>query len=82
MTQSLTPEQEMQQRYRNVFGTPEGQLVLGDIASVGHVFDTIDPNSVERVAERNFALVILQMAGAFDATLYPQLGLGHGHTPA
>lgn len=70
----LTPEQEMQQRYRNVFGTKEGALVLGDISAVGHVFDTLDPQDAAKVAERNFALVIMQMAGAFDS-LYPQLGL-------
>lgn len=70
----LTPEQEMQQRYRNLFHTPEGMLVAGDIATVGHVFDTIVPEDVAKVAERNFALVILRMAGVFDP-LYTQLGL-------
>lgn len=71
----LTPEQEMQQRYRTVFASGDGHLVLGDIATVGHVFDTLNPEDVAKVAERNFALVILQMAGAFDP-LYAQLGLG------
>ena len=71
----LTPEQEMQQRYRNVFGTAEGRIVLGDISTIGHVFDAIDPTDIARNAERNFALVVLQSAGAFDQ-LYPQLGLG------
>ena len=70
----MTPEQEMQQRYKNVFGSSEGKLVLGDIASVGHVFDTLNPEDVAKVAERNFALVIMQMAGAFDS-LYLQLGI-------
>jgi hypothetical protein len=70
-----TPAQEMQQRYHNVFGTSEGHLVLGDIAVIGHVFDAIDPTDIARNAERNFALVILQSAGAFDQ-LYTQLGLG------
>jgi len=66
---------EMQQRYRNTFGTSEGAKVLGDIATLGHVFDTIAPDDVAKVAERNFALVIMQMAGGFDS-LYPQLGIG------
>lgn len=70
----LTPEQEMLQRYRNVFGTAEGHIVLGDIATLGHVFDTVDPNSPVLVTERNFALVILQMAGALDQ-LYIMLGM-------
>jgi hypothetical protein len=71
----MTSAEEMLQRYRNTFGTAEGHIVLGDIATLGHVFDTLDPLDVAKVAERNFAVVILQMAGAFD-TLYPQLGLG------
>lgn len=74
MTTPLTPEQEMQQRYKNTFASSEGKLVLGDIASVGHVFDTLNPEDVAKVAERNFALVIMQMAGAFDS-LYLQLGI-------
>ena len=74
MTEERTPEQEMQQRYRNTFATAEGLKVLGDIATVGHIFDTIPPDDVAKVAERNFALVVLQMAGAFDS-LYIQLGI-------
>jgi len=74
VTTPLTPEQEMQQRYKNTFASSEGKLVLGDIASVGHVFDTLNPEDVAKVAERNFALVIMQMAGAFDS-LYLQLGI-------
>ena len=74
MTPPRTPEQEMQQRYKNTFASSEGKLVLGDIASVGHVFDTLNPEDVAKVAERNFALVIMQMAGAFDS-LYLQLGI-------
>lgn len=74
MTAPLTPAQEMQQRYCNVFGSAEGNIVLGDIATLGHVFDTIQPDDVAKVAERNFALVIMQMAGVFDS-LYPQLGI-------
>jgi len=70
----MTPEEEMLQRYHNVFGSSEGKIVLGDIATVGHVFDTIDPNNPILIAERNFALVVLQMAGALDM-LYSQLGI-------
>ena len=71
----MTPAQEMEQRYSNVFKTIEGHIVLGDIATLGHVFDTIPPEDIAKVSERNFALVILQMAGVFNS-LYPQLGLG------
>ena len=74
MNTPLTPEQEMQQRYRNTFSTREGQQVLGDIVTLGHVFDTVDPLNPVLVAERNFALVILQMAGGLDL-IYPQLGI-------
>jgi len=68
----MTPE--MQQRYRNVFSTAEGQKVLGDIAELGHLFDPIHPEDVASIAERNFALTILRMAGSLDV-LYRQLGL-------
>ena len=71
----MTPAEEMQQRYRNTFSHTEGRIVLGDIATLGHVFDTISPDDVAKVAERNLALVIMQMAGVFDS-IYPQLGLG------
>ncbi len=72
----MTPEQEMLQRYHNVFGSNEGKIVLGDIATVGHVFDSVNPNDPILVAERNFALVILQMAGALDM-VYSQLGIAN-----
>lgn len=75
MNPNLTPEQEMLQRYRNVFGTREGAIVLGDIMSTGHVFDNVDPRDEVLVTERNFALTIGRMAGVFDS-LYAQLGLG------
>ena len=76
----MTPAEEMLQRYHNVFGTSEGRIVLGDIATVGHVFDVLDPNDIARVSERNFALVIMQMAGALDA-LYLQLGMAQHSNP-
>lgn len=71
----MTPYEQMQQRYKNSLTTSEGLIVLGDIATLGHVFDTIPPDDVAKVAERNLALVIMQMAGVFDP-LYAQLGLG------
>ena len=74
-TPPLTQAQEMWQRYRNVFGSSEGQLVLGDILSRGHYGTTLDPDSPVIVAEYNFALTIGTLAGVFDQ-LYSQLGLG------
>lgn len=74
MTPPLTPEQEMQQRYRNVFSTREGMLVLGDIARLFHLFDPVNPTDVVMNTERSCALVIIQMAGAFNP-LYEQLGM-------
>ena len=71
---NLTPEQEMQQRYTNVFASREGQLVLGDIMRMGHFGDNINPNDPAAVAEYNFANTIARMSGAFNA-LYAQLGL-------
>lgn len=74
----MTPAEEMLKRYHNVFGSAEGHIVLGDIATLGHVFDAIDPTDIARNAERNFALVILQSAGAFNS-LYHQLGIAQEH---
>ena len=65
---------EMQQYYRNVFGSAEGRRVLGDILEVCHVFDPVDPTDTAHCAERNVGLVILQMTGALDP-LYTQLGI-------
>lgn len=67
---------EMQQRYRNVFGSAEGQKVLGDILfTLGHFGDTIDPTDHVSMTELQFAITIARMAGAFNG-LYQQLGLG------
>lgn len=68
------PAKEMQQRYRNVFDTAEGRIVLGDILNLGHVFDTLDPLDPVANSERNFAVVIGRSAGAFDS-LYIHLGM-------
>ena len=65
---------EMQQLYKNVFGTAEGRVVLGDILTKGHYGVTLDPENRDQVAEYNFALVIGTLAGAFDQ-IYNQLGM-------
>lgn len=70
----FTPEQEMQQRYINVFSSREGQLVLGDIARLFHLFDPVEPTDTVLNTQRSCALVIFQLAGAFNP-LYAQLGL-------
>ena len=75
MSEPLTSAQEMLQRYRNVFGSSEGRIVLGDIMSMGHYFETINPNDPIMAAEHNMAEVIARMAGLFNP-LYAQLGLG------
>ena len=70
----LDPVKDMQQRYKNVFGTAEGRIVLGDILTKGHYGVTLDSENRDQVAEYNFALVIGTLAGAFEA-LYRQLGM-------
>lgn len=77
MQQGRTPQQiaaEMQQRYRNVFGTAEGRIVLGDILTLGHFGEPLLPTDAVAVAENNAAILIARMAGAFDL-LYDQLGM-------
>ena len=71
------PAREMQQRYRNTFGTTEGRRVLGDILTLGHYGVTLDSENRHQVAEYNFALLIATKAGAFD-NLYQQLGMTEG----
>lgn len=65
---------EMQQRYRNVFDTPEGRMVLGDILTLGHLGVNIDPNDPILVTEKNFAETIARTAGAFDQ-IFQYLGM-------
>ena len=77
MPETKPPDQlarEMQQRYRNTFSTGEGRRVMGDILTLGHFGETIDPNNPAAVAEHNFAVVIARMAGVFDG-LYRELGM-------
>ena len=76
MDDKFTPEQVMLQRYKNVFGSAEGRLVLGDIARMFHLFDAVEPQDTVMNTQRSCALIILQMAGAFDP-MYSQLGLDH-----
>lgn len=70
----LSPEEQMQQRYRNVFGSAEGRLVLGDILTLGHFGVNLDPNDPVMIAEYGVALTIARTAGALDP-IYPQLGI-------
>ena len=66
---------EMTQRYKNVFGSEEGRLVLGDILTLCNFGETLDPNDPVKVAEYNLGITILRMAGVLDP-LYLQLGMG------
>lgn len=68
------PGKEMQQRYKNVFGTVEGRIVLGDILTIGHFGETLNPTDPIAVAEYNAAITIARMAQAFD-NIYLQLGM-------
>jgi hypothetical protein len=77
MDSSKTPQQlaiEMQNRYRNVFGTAEGRIVLGDILTLGHFGETLIPTDQVSVAEHNAAVTIARTAGAFDE-LWQYLGM-------
>lgn len=74
MPEPRDPAREMQQRYKNVFGTVEGRVVLGDILTLGHFGDPLNPEDRVAVAEYNAAIVIARMAGAFDQ-IYQQLGM-------
>lgn len=64
----------MLQRYKNVFGTVEGQKVLGDILLEGHYGVTLDSENQHQIGEYNLALLIATKAGVFD-TIYQQLGM-------
>lgn len=66
---------ELQQAYRNVFASPEGKIVLADILfNLGRFADSIEPTDPVLGAERNIAVTIARMAGAFDP-LYRYLGM-------
>ena len=68
---------DMQQRYKNVFGTVEGKRVLGDILSVaGFGGETgPDPNDPAKVAWYNCAIEIARLAGALPDHTFQQLGM-------
>ena len=65
---------DIQQHYRNIFGTPEGRIVLGDILTMTHFGETLAPDDTVSVAEYNVGLTIARMAGAMNL-VYPQLGM-------
>jgi hypothetical protein len=65
---------DMQQRYRNVFGTEEGSIVLGDILTLGHFGEILNPSEDARLGEYNLAITIARLAGAFDQ-LYREHGM-------
>lgn len=69
--------EEMQRRYKNVFGTAEGKIVLGDILTMGHFGETLNPTDAVAMTENTFAIVIARMAGAFDQ-LWQELGMIKG----
>lgn len=54
-------QREMQQCYRNVFGSAEGRMVLGDILVICH-FGVPLNNEVERI-EYNVGVAIARMSG-------------------
>lgn len=67
-------EQEMAQRYKNVFGSGEGRIVLGNILTLGHFGVTLDADNRDQVAEYNFAIMIATLAGALEP-VEKQLGM-------
>lgn len=74
MSEPHDPAKEMMQRYKNIFGTAEGRIVLGDILTLGHFGEILNPSEDVRLGEHNLAIAIARMAGAFDQ-LYSQLGM-------
>jgi hypothetical protein len=52
---------DMEQRYRNVFGSAEGRMVLGDILAFCH-FGRLVANEEERI-EYNVGVAIARMSG-------------------
>lgn len=63
-------EQQGLQRYRNVFGTPEGRKVLGDILQMCHFgvpLDTSAPEIKYIVGEYNIGIAIARMSGIMSA---------------
>jgi len=69
---SAQKEQERLHRYRNVFGSAEGRLVLGDILVTCH-FGVPLNSDVERI-EYNVGVAIARMSGMMSA-IDLQLGI-------
>ena len=71
----MTPDPlTIQQHYRNVFGTPEGKIVLGDLLTLCHLSETLAPDDPAKVAEYNVGITIARMSGALNM-IYPQIGI-------
>ena len=58
-------QKDMLQRYRNVFGTPEGRIVLGDILQMCHFGFGI--MTEEARIEYNVGIAIARMSGMMQA---------------
>lgn len=73
--------EEMRQRYRNVFSTEEGNIVMGDIMQACHVGVPLNPDEKKDlqtvVAEYNVGVYILRMAG-YGTHIDSLLGIGKG----
>ena len=67
-------QQHMMESLRKALRVGEGRRVLGDILTLGHFGETLNPKDEVQVAEYNFALTIARMAGALDM-VYSQLGI-------
>lgn len=65
---------EMQKHYKNVFSGEEGRVVLGDILTICHFGETLDPEDRVCVAEYNVGLTIARMAGVLNL-IYTQVGI-------
>jgi hypothetical protein len=55
--------QEMQEKYRAVFGSGLGLDVLVDMMSMLHYGSTLDPDNPLQIAEHNLAVTILASCG-------------------
>lgn len=60
---SSEEQKEKTARYRRVFNTPDGRLVLSDMVLELGVFDSIAPTDPERMALRNYGLTVLYNVG-------------------
>jgi hypothetical protein len=60
--ESARKEQDNLQRYRNVFGSPEGRRVLGDILTATCHFG-VPLNTEQEMHEYNVGVTIARMSG-------------------